>query len=71
MDIFEEPENQRVLADDEIYKKMFFSQSRLLMAMQGCYLVLRFEAQKSRNIFEEPKKSPKFWYPLISGGLIF
>ena len=47
MGIFEEPENQRVLLDLKIYKKMIFSQSRLDMAMQGCILMLRVGEDKS------------------------
>ena len=46
MDIFEEPENHKVLLDLEMNKKMIFSESRLDMAMQGCILVLRVGAQK-------------------------
>ena len=56
MNIFEEPENQRVLAGDKVPKKMFFSQSRLDMAMQECILMLRVGAQKSIETF---LKSPK------------
>ena len=47
MDIFEEPENHKVLLDLKMNKKMIFSESRLDMAMQGCILVLRVGAQKS------------------------
>ena len=47
MDIFEEHENQGVLLDLKIHKKMIFSERRLYMAMQGCILVLRVGAQKS------------------------
>ena len=47
MDIFEEPENQRVILDLKINKKMNFSESRLYMAMQRCILMLRIVAQKS------------------------
>ena len=47
MDIFEESENQRVLADVKISEKMIFIQSRLYMAMQVCILVLRVGAQIS------------------------
>ena len=46
IDIFEEPENQRVLVDDKVLKKMFFIQSRLHMAMQGCILISGVGAQK-------------------------
>ena len=47
IDIFEEPENQRVLLDLKIHKKLSFSQSRLDMAMQGWILLLRVKAQRS------------------------
>ena len=47
MDIFEEPEDQRVLLDLKMNKKMIFSESRLDMAMQGWILLLRVGAQKS------------------------
>ena len=47
MDILEEPENQRVLLDLKMNKKIIFSESRLDKAMQGCILVLRVGAQKS------------------------
>ena len=56
MDILEEPENQRVLLDLKMNKKMVFSESRLDMAMQGCNLVLRVGAQKSILTF---LRSPK------------
>ena len=46
MDVLEKPENQGVLLDLKIHKKMIFSESRLYMAMQGCILVLRVGAQK-------------------------
>ena len=59
-DIFEELENQKVLADDKVYKKMFFSQSRLYMAMQGCILMLGVVAQKFIETFS---KSPKITKP--------
>ena len=38
--IFEELEKQKVLADDEVRKKIIFSQSCLLVAIQGCILML-------------------------------
>ena len=41
VDIFEEPENERVFLDIKVYKNNNFIQSRLYMAMQGCDLVLR------------------------------
>ena len=47
MDVLKKPENQRVLLDLKMNKKMIFSESRLDMAMQGCNLVLRVGAQKS------------------------
>ena len=47
IDIFEEPENQRVLLDLKMNKKMIFSESRLEMAMQGWILLLRVKAQRS------------------------
>ena len=47
MDIFEEPENQKVFLDYKVPKKMIFSQSRITMAIQGCILMLRVGAQKS------------------------
>ena len=47
IDIFEDPKNQRVFLDHKVPKKMFFTQSRLYMAMQGCILMSRFTAQKS------------------------
>ena len=47
MGIFEEPKNQGVFLDNKVCKKINFSDSRLDMAMQGCILVLRVEAQKS------------------------
>ena len=56
VDIFEEPENQRVLPDHKIHKKMIFSQSRRYMAMQGCILMLRDGAQKLIWVF---LRSPK------------
>ena len=56
MDIFEEPENQRVLLDLKMNKKMIFSESRLDMDMQGWILVLRVGAQKSILTF---LRSPK------------
>ena len=56
MDLFEEPENQSVLLDLKIDKKMIFSQSRRYMTMQGCILVLRVGAQKSMWTF---LRSPK------------
>ena len=59
MDIFEEPENQKVLADDKVYKKMFFSQSRLYMTMQGCILMLGVEAQKFIKTFSTRPKITK------------
>ena len=60
MDIFGEPENQRVLADDKVSKRMILIQSRLHMAMQGCILMLRVRARKSVDIFEEPENSSIF-----------
>ena len=45
MDVLENPENQRVILDRKINKKMIFSESRLDMAMQGWILVLRVGAQ--------------------------
>ena len=56
MDISEEPENQRVFLDHQIHKKIFFIQSRLYMAIQGCILILRVGAQKSIETF---LRSPK------------
>ena len=47
IDIFEEPENRRLLADDKVPKKMILIESRVHMAMQGCIFILRFGAQKS------------------------
>ena len=47
MDVFEEPNNQRVILGLKVCKKMILSESRLYMAMQGCNLVLRVGAQKS------------------------
>ena len=56
MNIFEEPENQRVFLDLKVCKKMNSSECLLYMAMQGCFLVLRVGAQKSICTF---LKSPK------------
>ena len=56
MDVSKELENQRVILDHEIHKKMFFIQSRLYMAIQGCILMLRFGAQKLIQTF---LRSPK------------
>ena len=47
MDILEEPENQRVLLDLKVMKKMIFCESRLELAMQGRILLLRVGVQKS------------------------
>ena len=55
-DILEEPENQRVFADDKVSKVMIFVQSCLYMAMQGCILMLRAEAQKSIETFLRRQK---------------
>ena len=35
IDIFKEPENERVFVDNEVRKKMIFIQNRLHVAMQG------------------------------------
>ena len=57
MDIFEEPENQRVLADDKVCKKMIFSESRLYMTRQGCDLVLRVRPKNRYGRFRRAQKS--------------
>ena len=41
MDIFEEPENQRVFLDHKVLKKINFSESSLYMDMQGCIWMLK------------------------------
>ena len=51
MDILEEPENQKVLLDLKMNKKMVFSESRLDLAMPGCNLVLRVGAQNRYGHF--------------------
>ena len=56
MDILEKPENQRVIVDLKINKKMIFSERRLDMAMQGWILLLRVGVQKSTWTF---LRSPK------------
>ena len=56
IDILEEPENQRVFADNNVSKVMIFVQSCLYMAMQGCIWMLRVGAQKSIETF---LRSPK------------
>ena len=56
MDVLEKPENQRVILDLKMNKKMIFSESRLDMAMQGWILVLRVGAQLSIWTF---LRSPK------------
>ena len=56
MDIFEDPENHKVLLDLKINKKMIFSERRLDMAMQGWILLLRVGVQKSTWTF---LRSPK------------
>ena len=55
-DIFEEPENQRVLANDNVPKKMISTQNRLYMAMQGCIFMLRVGAQKVIDTFLRSSK---------------
>ena len=61
MDILEEPENQRVLLDLKMNKKMIFSESRLDKAMQGCILVLRVGAQKSILSFLRSSKIREYF----------
>ena len=56
MDVLEKPENQRVILDLKMNKKMIFSESRPDMAMQGWILVLRVGAQLSIWTF---LRSPK------------
>ena len=56
MDILEKPENQRVILDLKMNKKMIFNESRLDMAMQGWILLLRVGDQKSILTF---LRSPK------------
>ena len=61
MDILEEPENQRVLLDLKINKKMIFSESRLYMAMQGCIFMIRVGDQKSIWTFLRSPKIIKYF----------
>ena len=51
IDILEEPETQRVLAEDKVSTVMIFVQSCLYMAVQGCIFMLRAGAQKSIETF--------------------
>ena len=39
IDIFKEPENQRVFLDNEVYKKMIFIQPEYEQEMQGLILM--------------------------------
>ena len=57
VDIFEEPENHKVLVDLKMNKTMIFSESRLDMAIQGCNLVLRVVAQNRYGYFRRARKS--------------
>ena len=61
MDILEEPENQRVLLDLKINKKMIFSEIRLYMAMQGCIFMIRVGVEKSILTFLRSPKITKYF----------
>ena len=64
MDIFEEPEDQRVLLDLKMNKKMIFSESRLYMAMQGWILLLRVGVLKSTWTFLRSTKIREYFWTL-------
>ena len=64
MVIYVEPENQRVILDLKIKKKMIFSESRLYIAMQKCILMLRVGAQKTILTFLRSPKNREYFQTL-------
>ena len=55
IDIFEEPENQRVLADDNVLKKMIFSHIRLQGHTGVHHDVKGWSPKIDMDISEEPE----------------
>ena len=70
--IFEEPENQRLLADDKVPKKNDFYQESCLHGHAGVHFYVKGWSPKIyRHIFEKLENSPKFWSSLFCPKSIF